>query len=133
MKKSNIKSRVNFAAAAVFYTINAITMIWLAFSMQMSIDAAIDSDTTGLVRGIAHMVLSGLAGLISQLLAAKFRIVSVQEVLINIKAHRLNFLFRKKTPLTQDDNKELSFFTTDTDILENSFYSPRIRLFLYVP
>ena len=49
-----------------------------------------------------------------------------------IKRNRLNFILSTKIS-PKEDNKELSFFTADVDILDNSYYGIRLSLFHYIP
>ena len=126
------KMRFQLIIAGLFYVLLAAVTVSIAFGLQRAIDFAGDGNLRGLITTlvVVALVITPIEFL-STLGASKFRLGFVRDMLLTVKHHRMNFIFAKrdKTPL---EDKDLSFFTADVDILEQSYYSSLARIPLHV-
>jgi len=132
--KTNHKARIRLIIASLFYIFSSAVTIALAFGLQTAIDFAGEGNLRGLLISLAVVTaVMWPMDLITVLIAARYRIKFVQEMLLTVKRQRMNFLFmrRSKTP-ADDDNKDLSFFSADADILEQSYFNNKARLALHI-
>ncbi|MCL2361106.1 MAG: ABC transporter ATP-binding protein/permease [Defluviitaleaceae bacterium] len=132
--KMNNKARTRLIFSSVFYVLSSAVTISLAFGLQTAIDLAGEGNLRGLLITLA--VLTAVMwpmDFISVLIAARCRLKYVQEMLLTVKRHRMSFLFfrKQKTP-GDDDSKDLSFFSADVDILEQSYFNNKARLALHL-
>jgi len=126
------KARLTFTLSAVFYILQAIISVVLAFMLQNIVDSASVGNMESFVFFLIVTFMIWPLDIVFVLLAAKFKVDNIKEMLKVVKKYRLNFLFLSKTPL-KDETKELSFFTADIDVLNNSYYNIRLSLFHYLP
>ena len=132
--RMNAKSRATLILAGVFYVINAAITVSMAFMFQRAVDAAGDGDLNGLIFALAVVFIVVLPlTFLTSLVSVKSRLSFAREMLLTIKRHRMNFLFfRKSKSPAEDDNKDLSFFSADADIIEQSYLTNRARLPLHL-
>jgi len=131
--KMNKKARIKLILAGIFFVISAATTVALAFAFQKAVDYAGAGNLRGLLIVFAVVLALILPfDFLTSLLGVKCRLGYVREMLVTVKNHRMNFLFfrKSKTP-ADDDNKDLSFFSADADILEQSYFNNRARLPLH--
>ena len=132
--KTSPRARLYQVLAGIFYVIYSAAWVSFAIALQRGIDAAGAGDLPGLIRALAFTaaVLIPLQ-LATVLIAARSRLNFGREMLLGVKGYRMAFIFarRLKSP-AQDDNKDLSFFTADADILDQSYYSQKGRLPLHI-
>jgi len=131
--KSNTKSNIARFTAGVFYVLSAAASVALAFLMQRMVDATNTGEVGALITAGLWLIGLWAAEYVIVLLAVVFRLNHVKEMMLLAKRNRLGFLYssRQKAP-AEADGRELSFFTTDSDILVNDYISPRARLPLYI-
>ena len=112
-----------------FGVLGAGLTISIAFILQRAVDTAGAGDLDGLLRvlGLALGILA--VNMITDLIAGRLRRGYVRDMLIEAKRARMDFLFfrRPKAP-NEDESKDLSYFTADTDILDRSYYTALTRL-----
>ena len=132
--KMNTKSQVTLILAGIFFVINAAITVSLAFVLQRAIDFAGLGDLSGLLTALAIAFIIILPmDFLTIFIATKSRLNFLREMLLTIKHHRMNFLFfRKSKSPAEDNNKDLSFFSADADILEQSYLNNRARLPLHL-
>ena len=132
--KTNTKSRLTLILTSIFYVVNAGLTVALAFFLQRAIDFAGVGDLNGMLMtlGLAVAVLLPM-DFITSLVAVRCRLSYVREMLLTVKQHRMSFLFarRPKTPAA-DDTGDLSFFSADADILEQSYFRNKAMLSFHV-
>ena len=132
--KMNNRARATLFFASAFYVVNSAITVALAFGLQTAIDFAGDGNLRGLLitLGVVTAVMWPM-DLLTVLIAARCRMNYVREMLLTAKRQRMGFLFarRSKTP-SEDDSKDLSFFSADADILESSYFSNKARLALHL-
>ena len=127
------KTKATLAFASLFGIINAAVTVSIAFILQEAVDAAGADDFRRLV--IVLSIAGGIlvADLATGLIMMRLRRGYVRDMLIMAKRNRMNFLFfRRPAVPNEDDSKDLSFFTADTDILDRSYYSQLTRLPYFV-
>jgi len=132
--KLNNKSRITLILTGVFYVISAAITISMAFALQRAVDAAGYGNLNGLLMAcaVAFLIIMPL-NFLTMFVGAKSRLAFVREMLLTVKHQRMNFLFfRKSESPAGDDNKDLSFFSADADIIEQSYLSNRARLPLHI-
>lgn len=131
--KPNAKARISFYVTGIFYVLSAASNVVFAFMLQRIVDSANTGDVSILVYYIVLLLGLWAADYITIMLAIVFRLTYVKEMLLIAKRHRLGFLFtkRQKSPAGEDSN-DLSFFTTDADILGNSYFTAKARIPLYI-
>ena len=127
MKMSN-KARTTLIFSSIFYVLTSAVTVSMAFGLQMAVDFAGEGDLRGLLITLA--VLTAVMwpmDFLTVIIAARCRMNHVREMLLTAKRQRMSFLFarRSKTP-ADDDDKDLSFFSADADILENSYFNNQI-------
>ena len=128
--KSTKKATFLFIITGILYIIYAAVNVSLAFGLQRAIDYAGAGNLTGLLTTLALLMFVACPLLFLTLtLGNRCRLGYVRDMLLTVKNYRMKFLFSKqsKTP-AEDDNKELSFFTADADILESSYYNNKAQL-----
>jgi len=126
--RASAKAKIGLALSCVFYVAFAAVTVGVAFALQRAVDFAGEGDLGGLVTTIA-ITLAVMMPLffLSWIAGDRFRFGYVREMLLTVKRHRMGFLFamRNKAPL---EEKDLSFFTADADILQTSYYSALARV-----
>ena len=132
--KMNTKSRITLIITGIFFVINAAITVAMAFILQRAVDFAGQGDMNGLLTALAVAFMLVLPlDFLTALAGVKGRLSYVREMLLTAKHHRMSFLFfRKSKAPTDDDNKDLSFFSADADILEQSYLNHRARLPLHL-
>jgi len=131
--KNNRKNYIAFFTANFFYILCAGFSVALAFLLQRIVDSANTGDVNVLLYYIGILLALWAVEYIVNLLANMFRIKYIQEMLLQAKQHRLFYIFfNRKKPAFEDDNRNISFFTTDADILADSYYNPRVRMVLHI-
>jgi len=126
------KSTIARIIAGVFYILSAAGSVGVALLIQRTIDSVATGEVSILVTSIVMLLGIELTSFVVTMLAITFRLTYAKEMLLVSKRHRLNFLFKKRqqSPAETDSNN-LSFFTTDADILNESYFSNKARLPLY--
>ncbi|MCL2840261.1 MAG: ABC transporter ATP-binding protein/permease [Defluviitaleaceae bacterium] len=121
---SSKKSHLHFIIVVIFAIFTAVTSVATAFLLGSLMDAAVTQDLSALIFTVALIIGIWPVDFIMNLIAVRFRISYVSEMLFLSKRQRMNFLFgrRLKTPI-DDSNKDLSFFTADIDVLRNNYYT----------
>jgi len=132
--KMNCKARSTLIFASIFYVLSSAVTVAVAFGLQIAIDFAGVGDLRGLLKTI--VVITAVLwpmDFFTVIIAARCRMNYVREMLLTAKNQRMSFLFarRSKTP-AEDDNKDLSFFSADADILESSYFNNKARLALHL-
>lgn len=130
---TELKQKSLFYTSCFFYVVYSGVTVFLAFVFQIIIDAGIESSLPMLVRGVVLILIMLAVEFIIIMLAARFRLNYSKEMLLSIKRNRLSFLFRSRPKITAGDgSNELSFFTTDSDILNSSYFHQKVRLAMFV-
>ena len=123
------RTRMILLCSGFFGVLGAGLTISIAFILQRAVDTAGAGDLDGLLRvlGLALGILA--VNMITDLIAGRLRRGYVRDMLIEAKRARMDFLFfrRPKAP-NEDESKDLSYFTADTDILDRSYYTALTRL-----
>ena len=127
--KISARTRMILIIASIFGVASSALTISIAFILQRAVDAAGAGDLRGLMYVLAVATGVLIADMLTSLVAVRMRRGYVRDMLMTVKNHRMNFLFfrRAKVP-NEDDSKDLSFFTADTDILDRSYYTALTRL-----
>ena len=131
--KATAKARMTYVASSIFYIVTAALSIAVAFLLQRTADSALTGEVSQLINALILLIAVWPLRFLAPYIAARLRLGYVREMLLAAKESRLNFLFSKrpKTP-AKDDNKDLSFFTADADILDSSYFSHKARIPLFV-
>ena len=131
--KTNLKAKIFFYSSGLFYVMYSGITILLAFVFQMIIDAGIEGDLSLLINGVILVLIALAVEFGLMMLAAGFRLSYAKEMLLSIKRNRLQFLFSSRLSAhSHDGTNELSFFTTDSDILNGSYINQTVRLAMYI-
>lgn len=130
--KTTKKAKGALVFSAIFYMAQAALSVILAFMLQRIVDSAADGEMQDFIFFLLLTFCIWPLDIVSVILAAKFRVSNIKEMLRLIKRNRLHFLLAEKVS-QKDENKELSFFTADVDVLDGSYYGIRLSLFHYIP
>ncbi|MDR2167927.1 MAG: ABC transporter ATP-binding protein/permease [Clostridiales bacterium] len=117
------KSKINLGLAIIFSIISAAVGVAVAFVMGQIMSAAENRDLAALWPAIWLTLGVWIAEFATNLIAVRFRLIYTFEMLFLARRSRMAFLFgrRLKTP-AEDNNKDLSFFTADIDVLRDKYY-----------
>lgn len=128
MQKSK-RAKVSFIIAAILLICTAATSVLLAIFLQRVIDSTLTGSVNALVAAVSWLLGLWVFDALLNFVAPMLKYGYLTQVLTAVKQQRMTFLFynRQKKP-QEDDAKDLSFFTTDTDILETSYYLPRLTI-----
>ena len=120
---SSRKSRFSLTIAIIFSIISAGASVATAFALGGIISAAENRDIYALWPAIALTIGIWGTDFFMSLIAVRFRLIYTFEMLFLSKRSRMAFLFgRKMKSPAQDNNKDLSFFTADVDVLRDKYY-----------
>ncbi|MEX0975434.1 MAG: ABC transporter ATP-binding protein [Bacillota bacterium] len=124
--------RTSFIIAAFLLLCTAASNVLLAILLQRAIDSTLTGSVNALVAAVSWLLGLWMFDALLNFVAPMFKYRYLTRVLSAVKQQRMTFLFynRRKKP-QEDDAKDLSFFTTDTDILETSYYLPRLTILYY--
>ncbi|MCL2202567.1 MAG: ABC transporter ATP-binding protein/permease [Defluviitaleaceae bacterium] len=127
------KTRATLIFAGVFGVISSALTVSIAFLLQRAVDAAGSGDLRSLIFVLALTTAVLTFDGMTSLIAVRLRRGYVRDMLLSAKAMRMNFLFfrRPKAP-NENNTKDLSFFTADTEILETSYFSALTRLPMFI-
>ncbi|MCL1936170.1 MAG: ABC transporter ATP-binding protein/permease [Defluviitaleaceae bacterium] len=135
MPKNLIKKedyKLLFLISSVSFLFVAIAEVLSAFMLSDIVDATEAGTVDALLSAIRNFIILWLLQYIIMFEGLFFRRKYVFNLLRDIKNSRFNFLFKIATQKDEELDKELSFFTTDVDILESSYYSAKLRIPLYI-
>jgi len=130
--KPSAKARSTLVFSAIFFMIQAVMSVILAFMLQRIVDSASNGNMQDFIFFLVLTFCIWPLDVVSVILAAKFRVANIKEMLQLIKRNRLNFILANKIS-PKEENNELSFFTADIDVLDQSYYGIRLSLFHYIP
>jgi len=132
--KIKLKTKLLFVFTSFLSIIMSAINVFIAIMLQRSVDYAGSGNLNGLIQTLLIALLVILPfELIVSVLAVRLRLGFIRDIIISVKRNRLSFLFSRSTSKTQvNDEDELSFFTTDTDILALKYYSSIAKLTLYI-
>ena len=132
--KMNANARIKLILAGIFFVACAGLSVSVAFLLQRAVDAAGAGDLNRLltVLGVAFVIVVPVQFL-SDMLGTRSRLSFTRNMLLAVKQSRMNFLFFRRTKApADDDNKDLSFFSADADIMEQSYFNNRAVLPLHI-
>jgi len=120
---SSKKSRFNIIIAIIFSIISAAAGVATAFALGGIIGAAENRALDALWPAIILTLGIWVVEFSMNLTAVRFRLAYTFEMLFLSRRSRMAFLFgrRLKSP-AEDNNKDLSFFTADIDVLRDKYY-----------
>ncbi|MCL2753474.1 MAG: ABC transporter ATP-binding protein/permease [Defluviitaleaceae bacterium] len=126
------KAKRTLVFSAIFFMVQAAISVILAFMLQRIVDSASNRNMQDFIFFLVLTFCIWPLDIVSVILAAKFRVANIKEMLQLTKHNRLNFILATKIS-PKEENKELSFFTADIDVLDQSYYGVRLSLFHYIP
>jgi ABC-type multidrug transport system fused ATPase/permease subunit len=130
---SSKKSKFSLTVAIIFSVISAAVGVAVAFAMGQIMSAAENRDIYALWPAILLTLGVWASEFSMNLIAVRFRLAYTFEMLFLARRSRMAFLFgrRLKTP-AEDNNKDLSFFTADIDVLRDKYYRHQALLALRI-
>jgi ABC-type bacteriocin/lantibiotic exporter with double-glycine peptidase domain len=127
------KTYATLIFAGVFGVVSAALTVSLAFILQRAVDAAGNGDMRGLMLVLSLATAVLIFDAVTSLVAVRLSRGYVRDMLLTAKRTRMDFLFFRRSKVPNEDNtKDLSFFTADTDILDRSYYSALVRLPMFI-
>ncbi|MCL2573955.1 MAG: ABC transporter ATP-binding protein/permease [Defluviitaleaceae bacterium] len=130
--KTTAKAKSTLFFSAFFLMTQAAISVALAFMLQRIVDSAMGGHMRDFVFFLVLTFCVWPLDIASAILGAKFRVANIKEMLQLVKQNRLNFILSTKVSPKEED-KELSFFTVDIDVLHQSYYGLRLSLFHQIP
>ena len=131
MKKS---SQFLYALTACFYVSGSVIGIASILGLQRSVDFAAEGDVSGLIFTLSIVLLVIMPlGYLFSVMAIRFRVRFMRDVLIDAKHNRLNVIFsRKEKQPAYEASRDMSFFTTDIETLAKLYLYNRAILPMFI-
>ena len=131
--KMNGAALLKLMLANIIYVFVAAMHIVLAFALQRTLDYAGAGEMDRVTATLLILTLTIWPMLIvMEMVGDRFRVGFLRDMLFAIKNRRINYIFsyKPKTP-ANGESKELSFFTTDVDIVRNEYMQNIFNIVLF--
>ena len=127
MKQTNTM-KLSFVIAVIFLALSAVAEVAVVILLQRAIDTVQTGNVNLFVRAIVFVLLLWVGSFLVEVLSNFFKIKYATSVYFKVRKNRITHLFHIFGLKTNKSDNELSFFTTESDIIVNDYYVERLTI-----